>query len=206
MSEPSLSLIRVTAEPLIASEIASAGAETLRAYLHGAALGDGTFSARHQTVRISQLGTEWPSVLATAIERIGYKAWTYREGGSRRVWVVETRAPLLEAQPINGGPAVERAFVRGWFDAEGGIPRNPAARMYIQLVQKNREQLAALVEILDRHGIPSGKIHNPSSLVDPDYWRFFVATRGHSRFMELISSWHPRKRSLLEDRLSPRSV
>ena len=90
---------------------------------------------------------------------------------------------------------------RGFFDAEGGIPRKENATFYIQLVQKNKPKLERLKEILLQAGIASGKIHNPSVRVDPEYWRFFIATRSHKEFATLIGSWHPRKSEIFKRRM-----
>ncbi len=46
-----------------------------------------------------------------------------------------------------------------------------------------------------------GRIHNPSLTVDPNYWRFYVPSAGHRRFMEVVGSWHPRKRLLVDTRM-----
>jgi len=55
-------------------------------------------------------------------------------------------------------------------------------------------------------GDDSGRIHNPSAQVDPDYWRFFVRTASHKRFMTLVGSWHPTKRELIETRMKIEST
>jgi LAGLIDADG-like domain len=90
---------------------------------------------------------------------------------------------------------------RGYFDAEGGIPRNRDARFYVQFVQKNREDLARVQSFLNDLGIRCGRIHNPSFRVDPDYWRFYVLADSHENFIRHVGSWHSRKRSLLEARM-----
>ncbi len=57
---------------------------------------------------------------------------------------------------------------------EGGIPRDEKARFYIQLVQNDKEKLVKIKELLNDLVIETGKIHNPSYSVDPDYWRMYV--------------------------------
>jgi hypothetical protein len=94
------------------------------------------------------------------------------------------------------------AYARGYFDAEGGIPRSPRSRFYVQFVQKDRTDLDELRLILERQGIACGRLHNPSSSVDPDLWRFYVLARSHEDFIERVGSWHPRKRCLLEARMA----
>ena len=73
-------------------------------------------------------------------------------------------------------------------------------RAWIQFVQKNHGDLAELRAILEAEGIRCGRLHNPSRLRDPDLWRFYVGAADHGAFSRLVSSWHPRKRSLLEAR------
>jgi hypothetical protein len=93
------------------------------------------------------------------------------------------------------------AFVRGYFDAEGGIPRNPNDRFYLQFVQKDYADLAKLRSVLVNMEISCGRLHNPSARIDPNYWRFYVLARSHQEFLSRIGSWHPRKRLSLKARL-----
>jgi hypothetical protein len=72
--------------------------------------------------------------------------------------------------------------------------------MYIQFVQKDRADLERCRELLMCIGVSSGKIHNPSVRVDPDYWRFYIPVRSHAAFMAEVGSWHPRKRRILSSR------
>ena len=55
--------------------------------------------------------------------------------------------------------------------------------------------------ILKRLGIKTGKIHNPSKRVDPNYWRMYVLAESHKKFAEIIGSWHPRKISIFRKRM-----
>jgi len=81
------------------------------------------------------------------------------------------------------------------------VPRNPRARFYIQLVQKDRLSLETLRSFLEDASISCGPLHNPSVRVDPDYWRFYVRSNSHERFVRTVGSWHPRKRRQIEARL-----
>ncbi len=90
---------------------------------------------------------------------------------------------------------------RGYFDADGGVPRDPEARFYVQLVQKDLPDLERVRMILESLGVRCGRIHNPSIRVDPDYWRFYVLSASHEDFIRRVGSWHPRKRQLLEARM-----
>jgi LAGLIDADG-like domain len=179
-------------------ELELAGLNEIRAYLAGA-LRDGTFNRMHGTWRIAQADRAWLAVIGYLVERLGRRSWVYREG-SRNVWVLETRCGL-EFDPVLRNPREKVAFVRGYFDAEGGIPRNSNARFYIQLTQKDRRDLERVKEILEDLGIACGRLHNPSARVDPDYWRFFVLSESRPAFVQVVGSWHPRKRRLLEAHL-----
>jgi hypothetical protein len=175
----------------------------LEAYLQGA-LRDGTRSSLHGTHRICQSDIGWVEFLRDILALLGYRGWVYREGRDRNLWVVETTAPFLstgfDAVPLVGTPQGV-AYVRGYFDAEGGMPRDSSARLYLQFTQKNHPNLESVHRILSSIGISCGRIHNPSQTVDPDYWRFYVLSRSHERFMQLVGSWHPRKRRQIESRM-----
>lgn len=177
------------------TEIRSASANEAAAYLLGAAH-DATFSGSHRTTRFCQADLPWLEVLAELLLKLGIRSWTYREGRDRSLWVLECswRAPAWFQEE----PRAKRAYARGYFDAEGGIPRSPKARFYVQFVQKDREDLERVREILVDNAIACGRVHNPSARVDPDYWRFYVAAASHERFKQNIGSWHPRKRARLE--------
>jgi hypothetical protein len=182
----------------IQAEIVRSDEKALWAYLSGASH-DGTISRLHGTLRISQRDRSWLEMLTEITDRLGYKSWIYREG-SRNVWVLETSIKIPSQKPI-GSPD----FVRGFFDAEGGTPQKPDARFYVQLVQKDRALLAGIRGTLTRSGIECGRLHNPSVRVDPDYWRFFVRACSWATFTDKVGSWHPRKRSIIDQRFPPRS-
>ena len=185
------------------AELLAASALDLECYLQGA-LRDGTRSALHGTHRIGQADPRWLKVIEIALSHLGYRSWTYREGQDREFWIVETTASFLSVS-FDASNLVETrnglAYVRGYFDAEGGMPRDPKARLYFQFSQKDLENLSVVRRILEFEGIDCGRIHNPSYRVDPHYWRFFVLSKSHERFMELIRSWHPRKRQQIETRM-----
>lgn len=175
----------------------------IQAYLLGA-IHDGTFNQLHGTFRFSQKGKSWLLHLRALLRKIGECAWIYREGKNRDVFALETTASFLDLHfdPLLLHRPEERiAYVRGYFDAEGGIPHSKHARFYIQLCQKNREELRSVRTILEEQGIRCGVVHNPSNTIDPDYWRFFVRTQSHTAFISMISTWHPRKRTFLRKRM-----
>jgi hypothetical protein len=197
MSEP---LERIE-QGLIDREVRAASPSVLLAYLHGA-MRDGTFNRRHGTYRISQATPGWLSVLQVQIVALGRSSWIYREG-RRDVWVLETKLDLSE--PADYGSRDERlSFVRGYFDAEGGVPRSATARFYVQFVQRDAADLARVREFLVEEGVACGRLHNPSRRVDPDYWRFYVRAESWPVFARSIGSWHPRKRPLLDARFAER--
>jgi hypothetical protein len=175
----------------------------IRAYLLGA-IHDGTFNQLHGSFRFSQKGRSWLLLLQQLLREIGKRAWIYREGRDRKVFALETTASFLDLRfdPLRLRSRTERrAYVRGYFDAEGGIPHTRHARFYIQLCQKNREELRSVRAILEEEGIRCGVLHNPSKTIDPDYWRFFVRTQSHDAFLTIISTWHPRKQRYLQQRM-----
>jgi len=177
-------------------------APLLKAYLLGA-LHDGTFSS-NKRFRISQVGTDWLKILQKLFKQLGYNSWIYKEGKYRRVYVLETLADFLdfEFDPLKLNNNEEKiCYIKGFFDAEGGIPRNPQARFYIQLTQNDKEKLEKLKKLLDDLGIKTGKVHNPSQKVDPDYWRMYVLAGSQELFTTRINSWHPRKIKTLKKRV-----
>ena len=182
----------------VLNEVRHASAEEIAAYICGAAH-DGTFSVRHRTTRFGQSDPRWLDVLQAALSRLGYRSWSYKEGASRALWVLETSWRSGSFPICTDDEA--RGYVRGYFDAEGGVPRSLAARMYVQFVQKDRADLEACRRHLSCLGISTGKIHNPSVRVDPHYWRFYVSAQSHAAFVKTIGSWHPRKREILEERV-----
>jgi hypothetical protein len=179
------------------AELLGVCASDSRAYLLGA-LHDATVSHAHRTVRFGQSDMRWLHVIQTLLEGMDQRSWLYREGKNRRFWILETSRRWLDSGTEATTESEIRAYVRGYFDAEGGVPRDPNVRRYIQFVQKDREDLAELRALLERLGIRCGKLHNPSSRVDPDMWRFYVTASSHREFVRSVGSWHPRKRSLLD--------
>jgi hypothetical protein len=195
-----LSVTGLTPQRLHA-ELLEADVRESRAYLQGA-LRDGTFNRTHKTVRISQADRRWLDVLRVLFTKLGSRSWIYREG-TRNVWVIESTC-RLEKEPMVSTDRERAAFARGYFDAEGGIPRDVRARFYIQYVQKDRPDLEGVRRFLERLDIRCGRVHNPSIRVDPAYWRFYVLSASHQVFIHRVASWHPRKRLLLEARLESR--
>ena len=161
-----------------------------RSYLLGA-MHDGT--CRPRTLRISQREEEYILLLRDMIQRLGGKAWTYREGASRNLYVVEFSRSFLEGHSIRGRQ--DRIdYIRGYFDADGSVGYlNARSEPYVYFCQKSKCDLTEVRHYLAALGIQSGRIHNPSWKVDPDHWRFYVRRKAIPMFVHLIGSWHPRK-------------
>ena len=190
------------------AELLVTSAMRLQSYLQGA-LKDATKSALHRTHRYGQSDRKWLETLQVMLDVLGHRSWIYREGRERNFWVLETSARFLseayEATALIGtGEGLD--YSRGYFDADGGLPRDPDAWLYLQFAQKDRQSLETVKELLRSWEIECGRIHNPSAEVDPDYWRFFVRAASHQRFMKLVGSWHPTKRALIETRMKIEST
>lgn len=173
----------------------------IKAYLLGA-LHDATFSS-NKRFRFSQKGTEWLKFLKSLLKKIGHNSWIYKEGKDRSVYVLETLASFLDFKfnPLKFHSREEKiCYVEGFFDAEGGIPKNNK-RFYIQLVQSDKQKLQKIKTILEELEIETGKIHNPNVKVDPEYWRMYVLVKSQKRFAEIINSCHPRKIRILRIRM-----
>jgi len=164
-----------------------------KAYLFGT-LHDGT--VRKLTYRIVQKDQEYIEFLVKGIQSLGQKAWMYQEGKTRQLYVVEFSKSFLK-DFVFESIQDKIDYIRGYFDAEGGISRNPKVRYYIYFAQKNRKDLEQLKIFLEELGIKCGIIGNPSKSVDPDYWRFFIRAQSYKKFAQIIGSWHPVKSHFL---------
>lgn len=160
-----------------------------RAYILGV-LHDGT--VRRLTYRIVSKNQEYIEFLAKGIQGLGQKAWIYREGKNRQLYVVEFSKNFLKNFTIKTKQD-KIAYIRGYFDAEGGVPQKTNARYYLYFAQKNLKDLQQVRQYLLELGIQCGRLHNPSKNVAPDYWRFFISCKSYELFGQLINSWHPVK-------------
>ncbi|MBI5140243.1 MAG: LAGLIDADG family homing endonuclease [Candidatus Vogelbacteria bacterium] len=169
----------------------------LQGAMHDASLNKGT------RIRFTQKNRGWLVILQELLAKIGSKSWIYQEGKQRNVYALETVTKELsftfQASNIRGSKCM-KAYIRGFFDAEGGIPHT-RDRFYIQLVQKNWKKVEELKRMLEHLGIGSGKIHNPSKKIDPNYWRLFIASADHKKFATEINSLHPVKRKIFKERM-----
>ncbi len=171
----------------------------LRMYILGA-LHDATFNIKHKTYRFSQSSVDWLKLVQKILSKMGNESWIYKEGKSRHVFALETSAKIDRTEkPETQGEKI--AYVRGYFDAEGGMPKSNSHFLYFQFSQKDKLDLSEVRQWLTELGITCGKIHNPSKKVDDSYWRFFISRRSHNDFMHKINSWHPRKMRQIELRM-----
>ncbi len=160
-----------------------------KAYLLGV-LHDAT--ERKLTYRISQKSRDFVEFIASEIRKLGVKAWIYKEGKNRSVYIVEFSKSLLKDYKLSNRK--DRInYIRGYFDADGGIAKSSKVRFYIYFAQKDLNDLKQVRDYLFKLNISCGKIHNPSKKADPNYWRFYISTRSHMDFCRIIGSSHPEK-------------
>ncbi len=164
-----------------------------KAYILGA-LHDGT--KRRNTFRISQKSKSYIKFLAKSIKALGYNAWIYKEGKNRNLYIVEFSKFVLDKTEINSTNE-KIDYLKGYFDAEGGIAKNQKVRYYLYFAQKNLSDLKKVKKYLTELKIETGKIHNPSKTVDPNYWRFYIRANSYEKFAEIIGSDHPIKSHFL---------
>lgn len=177
--------------------------ELMEAYLHGA-FHDGTSNRLHRTFRFCQKEREWLEMLQSMLKENGFNSWIYREGKNRNLYILETTASFLNQKRLPDSfltSAEKIGYIRGYFDAEGGIPRDTNHWFYIQLSQKNKPELQKLKALLEGLGIGCGKVHIPSHRIDPNYFRFYISRSSHQDFIRIINSWHPRKQKILNSRM-----
>ncbi len=99
----------------------------------------------------------------------------------------------------NSGDDEKRAYISGFFDAEGGLPHvetcNIARKnLYAKFVQKNKESLEFISEHLRKNGIDTGKV----------YWNdekhvVKISNKSIPRFSNYIQSLHPWKAKRLAE-------
>ena len=144
------------------------------------------------TYRVSQKSKAFVEMIANGIRSLGGSAWTYKEGKYRSVYVVEfSKSFSRKNQTLF--QTRQRDYIRGYFDAEGGIAKSRSVRYYLYFAQKNQKDLLEVRSYLKELGIVCGQTHNPSSKVDPNYWRFYVRAQSYRDFAVLIGSSHPEK-------------
>jgi hypothetical protein len=131
-------------------------------------------------------------MISEKLKSFGYRAWVYKEGKNREVYVVEFAKRILFSTDIDSINE-KAAYIRGYFDSEGSIPRTLRGRYYIYFAQKDFRDLERVKNYLFDLGIECGKTHNPSRKKDPEYFRFYVLSKSYNDFACRIGSWHPEK-------------
>ena len=153
-------------------------------------------TSRKTTYRITSKSKLFCLCIKSGIGKLGAKSWIYKEGKKRNLWIIEFSKSLLNSIKIKSkNDKID--FIRGYFDAEGGIARSPKVRFYIYFCQKDKSDLESVKEYLNDLGIFSGRIHNPSKRIDPNYWRFYIRAKSYRDFANLIGSNHPEKQEIL---------
>jgi intein-encoded DNA endonuclease-like protein len=153
-------------------------------------------TVRKTTYRVATKSHEFALILKNAILILGRRAWIYKEGKNRNLWITEFSKSLLnEVKIISKQDKVD--YIRGYFDAEGGMAKDLKVRFYLYFCQKNKNSLKEVKKYLSEFGIKSGVIHNPSKKIDSDYWRFFISAKSYRDFASIISSNHPDKIAIL---------
>ena len=147
---------------------------------------------RKYTFRISQKSEEYIKFLSRGIEELGYSAWTYREGKTREIYIVEFSKKLLENFSLESLED-KKDYIRGYFDSEGSVPKNFSSRYYVYFSQKNLKDLSMLRSYIFEIGLDCGRIHIPSRNVDPDYFRFYLIGESKYKFTSVVGSMHPNK-------------
>lgn len=168
-----------------------------KAYLLGV-LHDAT--VRKTTYRVATKSREFAEIIKQGINTLGRNAWIYKEGKSRNLWIIEFSKSLLNKMRIISKQN-KLDFIRGFFDAEGGIAKDPKVRFYLYFCQKNKKVLLQIKRYLCDFGITSGEIHNPSIRVDPDYWRFYIRAKSYHDFAKIVGSNHPEKFVILRKKI-----
>ncbi len=194
------------------------------AYLAGA-LRDGTVIIRSgydYEVKLAQKNYEWLELINGIFKRnFGKGGLIYRErrrsaSGVIRMYyilrifdkkVVDELMKLFDIvtpQTRWGTPTVIKYagidlvshYVRGFFDAEGGLPRDPihAKQHYVSFDQANLEALAFVRDKLMQMGYRPTRITRTGNI-----WQFRLTRREDiMRFKNEIGSWHPEKKRRLD--------
>lgn len=157
-------------------------------------------TVRKTTYRIATKNLIFARILKRGIMKFGVSAWIYKEGKYRNLWIVEfSKSLLLKARISTKKDKVD--FIRGFFDAEGGISKGSNVRFYLYFCQKDKNILLTIKRYLQKLGIESGVIHNPSKKVDPNYWRFYIKANSYKNFAKIIRSNHPDKLGILRKKI-----
>ncbi|MBI2674942.1 MAG: LAGLIDADG family homing endonuclease [Candidatus Aenigmarchaeota archaeon] len=99
---------------------------------------------------------------------------------------------IIKIQPLE----IQISYLRGFFDAEGGLPKNPgnAEQLYLSFSQKNKEAVRFLRKLLIKKG------YKPTNITFcGKVWEFRLARKKDMIFFcDKIGSWHKDKKRRLE--------
>ena len=92
---------------------------------------------------------------------------------------------IIRSQPLD----IQKEYIKGFFDAEAGLPRNPKKWKYISFDQKAREPLEFIRKILIKLKF------KPTNLTwTSEVWQFRLTRKiDIINFVEEIGSSHPDK-------------
>ena len=134
--------------------------------------------------------------LGSISEQTRLRAYVAKEGKNRNLWIAEfSKSFLKDTRILSKKDKIN--YLRGYFDAEGGIAKSKNVRYYLYFCQKDKKDLEIVKEYLEELGISCGKLHNPSVRIDPNYWRFFIGVKSYEYFAKIIGSSHPDKKKYL---------
>ncbi|MBI2075828.1 MAG: hypothetical protein HYT72_01095 [Candidatus Aenigmarchaeota archaeon] len=185
------------------------------AYLLGA-LRDATADVRkgkNYEIKIAQKETEWLRLLQKLFKKnFGFRGNITKHVNGTEILrlsgkaivqnileISEMKIPqelwntptIIRKQP----PEIQKDYLRGFFDAEGGLPKDPknAKQKYLSFSQKNREPLEFLRGVLIKQNF------NPTNITFcGNVWEFRLTRKKDLvNFNKTIGSWHKdRKRRL----------
>jgi len=184
------------------------------AYLLGAFC-DGCLSTQHQ-IKFKQKNREWLEHVIIPIFNEEFKLNLssknifvqedvakryYLAFKNKNVWT-ELRKLLPDDKDTpseikNADLDTQLHYIKGYWDADGGCPRNPQKdkKIYIKFTQKNKKSLEFIHQVLNSIGIKTGKVR----LSEPEIWRFSINSKSSMlSFIEKVGSWHPEKKQRFE--------
>lgn len=185
------------------------------AYLLGA-LRDATIDIRegkNYEIKIAQKNKEWLQLLQKLFKKYFKKEgkitthinenWILRIGSKNIAKEITKISEMKIPQEFwntptiikNSSISLQIAYLRGFFDAEGGLPKNPieSSQKYLSLSQKNKESLEFLRNILIKL-----KFKPTQLTICGKVWEFRITRKNNIiKFIELIGSWHPEKNKRL---------
>ena len=183
------------------------------AYLLGA-IRDGAMDIRpgkNYEVKVGQKDRQWLVLLQAMFrETFGFGGSITKHMGSYYILRITRKSVVEELRRVSefkspqskwNTPSVIvhqslrilKTYIRGFFDAEGGVPEDPRKWRYVSFDQKNRESLEFVRNILIRIGY---RPTNPT--FTSSVWQFRL-TRNEDlvRFCKWIKPKHPSKRAAL---------